>query len=535
MRIACSHDKGLVAVRADGEAHAGLLAQWGPRDRRGLDFVFPNDEGTLRRLWWLGADVTAAAPFRAWRPPLVEGRHAPDPHQLEMAAFMTVHPRCYNGSTPRTGKTGATAMALEYLRTHGMPGRTLVVCPLTIVETTWGRTLRPMTGAGVAILRGSRERRLKALGDGRPGYLVINPDGLKILEPELKAMIDAGEIDKAVIDELTAYGDHESGRWRVLNRLLNVGRRVPVVWGLSGTLTAGMEHVFGMARLVNREQLAYRSLTAWRGAIWYYWGTEAWQHHERPEAEDIVFQTLQPQIRYAKEDVIPDIPGLRTETVMVGLTGAQRDAIGELRDTGRAWLEGGQEIRGDRKASLVQKLFQISLGHVKAADGAVARLDAGPRLEAIRRIVADGPGKTVIFGTYVGVNEALVRHLRGRGLTVERVDGSVTGQRRDRIFRAFQDEADPRALVVHAMTTAYGTELSRADKMIFNGPMLSGTHVYLQALERLSSRWQAAAEVRAFHVFATAEERRFQEGLDGRATRANCMADAFKALTGGRA
>jgi hypothetical protein len=401
-----------------------------------------------------------------------------------------------------------------------------------------------MAPVGTALLRGSRDERLRALRDGDPHYLLINYEGLAILEPELRAMVASGEIANVVIDEFTAYGNAQSARWKAADRVINgpAGERrgdrgwMPAptaarrVWALSGTPSADVVGAFGYARLVNPRQLLYRSLTSWRHATTDKWGPEPWQYRPRPEAQDIVHRTLQPCVRHVKEEVLPFLPAVRVETVRVGLSAEQLEAHGRLRAAGRALLAGGGEIKANNKAILMQKLFQVSLGHVRAQDGRVARLDAGPRLEVLGRLVESTPRKTVIFGAYVNVNAALADWLRARGHSAERVDSSVTGARRDAIFGDFQKERDPRALVVHPRTTAYGTELAVADKIIFNGPMLSGLHVYLQAIERLSSAKQTAAEVRIYCVFGTREEEAFQGRLNGLARWADCVADSFNIL-----
>jgi SNF2 family DNA or RNA helicase len=496
-------------------------------------YTFKATEPVLSELWWKGFDFRQIAPFYQWKQrPLIEGKYQPYPEQLDIAAFLTLHNKAYVTSTMRTGKTGGVVLALEYKRLTSDPGVTLVVCPVTVMELVWAKTLRGMSKAQVAILRGSRADRLRQLGEGNPTkYLVINYDGLEVIRDELTATIKRGEITKVVIDEMTAYGNTQTKRWKTANAMFNGMTQVPTIWGLTGTPGADPEAVYGYAKLVNPGQMSYKSLTAWRNAVYYYWGSEPWQRGVRSGAEDLIKRTLQPNIRFVKEEVLPDLPGVSVEHLYVELTSDQREAYELLKVTGRALVEQAKVIKvikADQKAIILQKLFQISLGHVRADNGQVAVLNAQPRLDMLEKLIKSSANKTVIFGAYINVNEAVTKHLRNRGISAAKVDGTVTGKARDKIFHDFQNNKEPHVLVVHPITTAYGTELSRADKIIFNGPMLSGLHVYLQAIERLSSQKQRASIIKIYNLFGTKEEEIFQSKMNGKASWANCVADSFK-------
>jgi hypothetical protein len=530
-RFQANPDVGRVAVYADEEQD--LFNRLAPMSVKPKDpghiYVYGITDELLAELWWLGLDYRNLAGFYQWKAPLVEGKYQPFSQQRDAAAFLTLHNRAYNTSTMRTGKTAATVMALEYLRTHGYPGKALIICPLTIMKNVWGDTLTGMVRSQVALLRGSRDERRAALADGCPDYLIINYDGLDIMKPELTELIKSGQLTKVVIDELTAYSNTRTHRWKVANAMLNGNPQVPVVWGLTGTPATDSEGVYGMAKLVNPSQVNYRTLSGWRAAVHVKWGSEPWQFRDRPEAPQIIHETMQPTIRFVKEMVLPDLPEVEIEDISVSLTEEQVKAYQDIKVMGRAMMN-NKEVTANQKAILLQKLFQISLGHVRATDGQVARLDASPRLEVIERIIGSTSRKTVIFGAYINVNDALVKHLKAKGLSVAKVDGSVTGKTRDDIFSKFQKSNDPRVLVVHPRTTAYGTELARADKLIFNGPMMSGLHIYLQAIERLSSLKQEASTIKIYCIFGLKEEQIFQAKMNHSASWANCVADSFNVL-----
>ena len=85
-------------------------------------------------------------------------------------------------------------------------------------------------------------------------------------------------------------------------------------------------------------------------------------------------------------------------------------------------------------------------------------------------------------------------------------------------------------MICHPRTTAFGVELAAADTMIFNGPPISGSFIYGQAVERLSSIKQQAASIQIIQVTATSEERQFFKGLDSCLKEGEIIANMFKEL-----
>ena len=65
------------------------------------------------------------------------GMFTPFDHQRTTAEFLTLHPRCFVFNEAGTGKTSAAAWAADYLMSQGRVKRVLVVCPVSIMDTTW--------------------------------------------------------------------------------------------------------------------------------------------------------------------------------------------------------------------------------------------------------------------------------------------------------------------------------------------------------------------------------------------------------------
>ena len=67
----------------------------------------------------------------------IEGKYPPMAHQFSAAWFKATHARAFDLSTMRTGKTGSTMLALEYLfRTQAIK-HVMVLAPLSCVHPVW--------------------------------------------------------------------------------------------------------------------------------------------------------------------------------------------------------------------------------------------------------------------------------------------------------------------------------------------------------------------------------------------------------------
>jgi hypothetical protein len=225
--------------------------------------------------------------------------------------------------------------------------------------------------------------------------------------------------------------------------------------------------------------------------------------------------------------VLADLPPLVTSGRSVELTAPQRKAYADMKRSLIAEFGDGRYVEARRQTELLGKLFQICLGQARTSDGDCAAVDNKPRLDMIGDLLKGTENKAVVFCSYVAALRDLERGLAARGWDVARVDGSVGGQARDGIFRAFQSPGGPKVLVAHPITTAYGTELAAADLMILNGPMLSGVHTYMQGLARLSSAKQRSSQINVIELSASPEEREFFRALRDRTSTAAATGSLF--------
>lgn len=475
-------------------------------------FLLPYNEDGCVMLRNLGyEDTYKIAPFNFAPHPLVEGMYKPMAHQLATAAFVTVNPRSYVLSDPRTGKTGSLILAMDYLKKiRQVTGAFLIVTTVTTIDSVWIDSLRRTLPKDVIIeVHGrNREKALETPAD----YYVTNYDSIRLSEKAFAQAVLDKRIGGMVIDEMTHIGNTSSKRFKAIDAIANK-LNMRIVIGVTGSPGDNPEAVFGMASMVNKSKLPCRTKGAWMELTTYQYGPEPYMRKPDSTAPERIFSVLQPAIRFNKADVI-DLPPIVTQTRTCALSTEQRKTRDELKAMAVTLANSGQAITAANGGVLYQKLMQTAQGFIMDNTGKPVFLKHDERTRTILECIGESSRKVVIFGVYRAMNHKLAEELKDAGYTVGIIDGSVSTKERTQLLHDFQYTPDPHVLICHPTTTAFGVELSTADTLIFNGPPPLGGFIYTQALERLSSAKQTAPHISIIRIASSPEEEKFFKTLD---------------------
>jgi SNF2 family DNA or RNA helicase len=241
--------------------------------------------------------------------------HRPFVHQMDTAALLTTSHRAYVLSSMGVGKTLAAMFAMDYLLRIREIRKVLVVCPLSVVSGVWeSEIFRWMPHLRVAILHGTKSQRLKALKADADVY-VINHDGVHTILKELKAKKG---IDFVLVDELSAYRNARTRRWKALKA---VTEKVKYVHGMTGTpMVKAPTDAYGQAKLITPENVT-PYFKAFQNQTMYQVSQFTWR--PRQDALETVYKTLQPAIRVTLNDC-SDIPDTVYTTREVEMTPDQK-------------------------------------------------------------------------------------------------------------------------------------------------------------------------------------------------------------------
>ena len=443
-----------------------------PRTSTDLNIAVRHTEDVTRILRNLGFD--APAPIRsAYKWP---GKYKPMRHQISMAEFWTLHERGFNLSEPGTGKTAGALWAADYLMNIGAVRKVLICAPLSTLERVWQQDIFDvLMHRKSVVLHGSAAYRKKML-DLDIDFFIINHDGLKV-DGIAKAIRAHKDINLVIMDEGDFFWAGSTEKYKALAATLRADMRL---WWQTATPAANRPtQAWAQARLVNPGRVPQYFGTFQRATM-----VQVTQHkwEPRPEAEQLVFNALQPAIRFRKADCL-DLPPVVTLERQVTTTKQQRDALADMQEEMRADLASGQQITAVNAADKLGKIRQILCGAVLSTNtGEYVMLDHHPRLAELRRAIDAACAKVIVVVPYKGITHALDAEL-SKTYSVGVLNGDVSPKQRNEIVRSFKTSPDPHVLLCHPRVMAHGLNLVEADTTIFYAPIDSNTE-YRQVIER---------------------------------------------------
>jgi len=475
----------------------------------------PDETRVLRNL---GFDVPDPMPLHYdW--PKVSGRHSPFVAQIETSSFLSMHSRAFCLNDMGTGKTNSALWAYDYMRRTKIINKVLIVCPLSTMERTWADSVfNTFPHLDAVVLHGTREKRLKLLKQDVHIY-IINIDGLSTIKEELSKRPD---IDLIVVDELALARNASTDRWKILNVICNkqCNRRV---WGMTGSPTPNAPtDAWAQCKLITPDSTAVpKYYSAFRDLVMSKLTQYKWIN--KPEANDVVYQMMQPAIRFSLDDCT-DLPEQMFITRDVELTTEQKKAYTDMLSKLSTEYAGGQ-ILAVNEAVKANKLIQICCGVAYGTDGTSVVIPSKPRMDVLKEIIEESEGKVIVFVPLTGALESVAAKLR-KDLSVEVVHGDTSKNERDQIFSNFQRSADPRVLVANAATMSHGLTLTAATTIVWYAPVHSN-EVYEQACARVRRPGQTKTTV-IVHIAGSEIERRVYKRLRDKQSMQGLLLDMMK-------
>ena len=443
------------------------------------------------------------------------GQFKPFAHQKETAAFLTLRKRAFCFNEQGTGKTAAVIWAADYLMKLGLVKRVLIVCPLSIMKSAWQQDLfKFAVHRSCDIAYGKRDQRVKVIQAGAE-FVVVNFDGLEIIKNE----IANGGFDLIVIDEASAYKNVQTNRWKTLKSLLTPDMWL---WMLTGTPAAQSPvDAFGLAKLINPDGIP-KFYGQFRDKVMDKIGQFRWV--PRRDADTIVHNALQPAIRFEKSQCL-DLPDVTYVERDAPLTPQQEKYYKTLKQL-MVIQAGGEEVTSVNAAVQLNKLLQISGGAVYSDTKEVIEFDVSNRLNVIQEVIEEASHKVLVFVPFTHTIQLLKDHLTKSGITCDIISGQVTVNRRNDIIKQFQEQPDPKVLIIQPQAASHGLTLTAANVVIWYAPVTS-VETYLQANARINRPGQKNA-MTVVHIKGSEVERRMYRMLQGNISNHNKIIELYK-------
>lgn len=438
--------------------------------------------------------------------------------QKTTAALLTESPRAYVLSTMGTGKTRAAIWAADYLMRVGAVKRVLIAAPLSTLTPVWEQELfKILPQAKVKVLHGTFAKRLAALNEDAE-WFIVNHHGLHILKDALPSR----GFGLLILDELAVLRNKSTNLWKGAAAVVNAPG-MSYAWGLTGSPTpTAPTDAWAQIRLLTPDRTT-RTMGRFKDQTMRQISTFKWV--ARQGATEIVHEAMQPSVRYTRDDVA-ELPETSYVDRKVTLEGDAARAYKLLFDRMAMQTNRGEDITAANEGVLQSKLLQVACGFIYTNEHKVYRLPNKPRLDALLEAVQETDRKVIVFVPFIHALEDLTNFLNKHGETASLVYGQTPKMARDRIFRQFQEEAEPRVLVAHPACMQHGLTLTSANTIVWYAPTNS-LETYEQANARITRPGQTAKTL-IVHMIGTPVEKATYARLKERARMQGMLLELFR-------
>jgi len=443
------------------------------------------------------------------------GRFKPFAHQKETSDFLARRRRAFCFNEQGTGKTASVIWAADYLMKQGKVNRVLVICPLSIMKSAWQQDLFKFAmHRSCSVAHGDAKQRKKIINAGSQ-FVIINFDGVAIVRDD----IIKGGFDLIVVDEANAYKNPQTNRWKVLRE---VAEKTKGIWMLTGTPAAQSPlDAYGLAKLINPNNTP-KYYGQFRDQVMMRVSQFKWI--PRPGSQAVVHQVLQPAIRFEKDQCL-DLPEVTYVEREAPLTAQQLKYYKKLKS--QMLVEAaGEEISVVNAAAKLNKLLQISGGAVYADTGEVVEFDTTNRLNAVLEVIEEASHKVLVFVPFTHTIERLKTAFDKHGITSEIINGAVSVNKRANIITRFQEQPEPRVLIIQPQAASHGLTLTAANTIIWYAPVTS-VETYLQANARIDRPGQKNA-MTIVHIKGSEVESRLYNMLQNNITNHAKIIDLYR-------
>jgi SNF2 family DNA or RNA helicase len=146
----------------------------------------------------------------------------------------------------------------------------------------------------------------------------------------------------------------------------------------------------------------------------------------------------------------------------------------------------------------------------------------------LEEILEETQRKVIIFAMFRSSIDTIHEYLVKKGFTAEVIHGGVSASKRADIIQRFQNQPDPRLLVMQPQATAHGITLTAADTVVFYGPLMS-VEQYIQCIARADRKGQNSDKVTVVHIQSSPIERKMFKALTAKVDDNDLLTEMFTA------
>jgi SNF2 family DNA or RNA helicase len=186
----------------------------------------------------------------------------------------------------------------------------------------------------------------------------------------------------------------------------------------------------------------------------------------------------------------------------------------------------GEEISAVNAAVAINKLLQISCGSIYTDTGEVVDFDVSNRLNVVQEVIEESSHKVLVFVPFTHTINLLKTHLEKNGITCDVINGEVSLNKRSDAVQRFQNQTDPKVLIIQPQAASHGLTLTAANTVIWYAPV-SSVETYLQANARIDRPGQKN-NMTVVHIKGSAVEQRLYSMLQNNINNHSKIIDLYR-------
>ena len=410
-------------------------------------------------------------------------RFKPYEYQRTAIRWVIDHPRCALLLDMGLGKSVITLTAIQQLMDDCEVGRTLVVAPKKVAETTWSTEAEKwdhLQGLRVARVIGTEKQRCLALSEKADVY-VTGRDNFVWLVGRYGGRLP---FDMLIIDELTSFKSARSERFKAMRIASPSVKRVV---GLTGTPAPnGLIDLWAQMYCIDLGERLGKSVTRYRDT---YFETHKWNNivvrcDVKKGCDTLIREKISDICLSMQAQDYLQLPDMITHTVKIQLGEKTMAAYNKFE---KERVLAFQEAHGDEPANilansaagLMNKLSQYAAGAIYDTEGQVHDIH-GEKLDRLAEIVEAAGSSVLVFYQYRHEVPRIASRLKGRAVRVYRDEKDLHDWNAGKID----------VLLAHPASTAYGLNMQQGGHYIVWFGTGWNLELYQQANARLHRQGQ---------------------------------------------
>jgi len=392
-------------------------------------------------------------------------------HQKKSVAFGAKTKVFFDASDPGTGKT-AVQVELFRRRRKSKKGSkcALVIAPKSLLRPAWFLDFKKFAPELVCSIAYA-ENRAEAFAAEADVY-ITNTDAVTWLAKQKPKFFE--KFDTLIIDEVTSFKHHTSGRSRALAKIKKYFTYRSALSGTPNSRTiCDIWHPISIlddGKRLGSSFYGFRAACCTPVQVGPKANMVEWQDKEGAE-EAISGLIADITIRHKFEDCI-DIPENMMYSVMYQLSAKQLKAYKQMKAMSIAEINSGKLITAINGAAVATKLQQIASGAVY--DGEEATLVDTGRYSLILDLIEERQ-HSVCFFLWRHQRNELLSEAEKRGITYCVIDGDTPAREREQMVEYYQN-GFYRVLFAHPQSAGHGLTLTRGTATIWASPPYNLEH-----------------------------------------------------------